>query len=390
MRDSPIILDKWSFGSICVVPYECAAPLATATGFVLPSAKGHHYLVTNYHVATGKHPVSNMPIDPAGHLPDRLLLALPRNGPSVPALHWTPVVIQLFDDDYRPMWVEHPRYGSKFDVVLLPFSIPGHASCVAVDPKADDIIALFPGSSVSIVGFPHGLAGPALTAIWKTGAIASEPDLLVNDEDYFWIDANTRPGMSGAPVIARRLGSFLSTQGSVVSCPSPMDRLLGVYAGRAMDAKDMTLGRVWRWRGVEEILCAAEARTAQGMPVAPTGTIGHYLESPMPTIRNSSAQIVLPGPLGPITNTIHVGEMLVQVATLDERFGTSLERLKLAARVVAACNAAAPGGEIELPGESTKLLAECLRTPAGWGYPKGAHQVVDLIEQTASRLESIA
>ena len=53
------------------------------------------------------------------------------------------------------------------------------------------------GMPISIIGFPLGMSGPSRMAIWKTGHIATEPDVDYNGEPFFIIDATTRQGMSG-------------------------------------------------------------------------------------------------------------------------------------------------------------------------------------------------
>lgn len=378
------LVDKWSFASIPIIPYSFSMSLGTASGFTVRLPSGRRYLITNYHVVSGKRPDSGIVLRKDGHVPDRMLMALPQFEQDVPTLRWQPHVQLLIDKDFRHAWIEHPDYGCAFDVVALPLSNLNDGQGYYIDAREGEDVGLFPGSTVSIIGFPYGLSGPFLSAIWKTGAIASEPNLPVNDQDFFWVDANSRPGMSGSPVIARRLGSYITSDGNTCIATSPVDRLLGVYAGRALDAADMTMGRVWRWGGVEKILKLAESQLEDGSLRAYPATIGHFSETDMPTIRNRQADFQN---ANGIMEMITVAKLLPFVASLDIRFRGSLEMLKTQAAIVATCNAATDTIEIKAP--VAAILAECLRVPQGWAYPPGYVQIVELIEKTVEELEAI-
>jgi hypothetical protein len=67
-------------------------------------------------------------------------------------------------------------------------------------------IVLTPGYTVSIVGFPFGLAQGAGLAIWKTGTVASDLGVNWTGRPMFLVDTTSRPGMSGSPVYGVRSG----------------------------------------------------------------------------------------------------------------------------------------------------------------------------------------
>ncbi len=112
-------------------------------------------------------------------------------------------------------------------------------------------IQVFPALPVSVIGFPLGLSAGGSWPIWKTGHIASDPEV-----DYepgrpaFLIDATTRSGMSGAPVVVR-LENFRTRDGGYSIASGFRTRLLGVYAGRIHDQSE--IGRVWRPNVLEEM-----------------------------------------------------------------------------------------------------------------------------------------
>src|SRR5206468_3833715 len=90
-----------------------------------------------------------------------------------------------------------------------------------------------PAEGVSIVGFPFGITGGGAFAIWTRGFVASEPDVDLEDLPSFLVDARTRPGQSGSPVIAYSSGGMTTlADGSSAMFGGPVTNLLGVYSGR--------------------------------------------------------------------------------------------------------------------------------------------------------------
>lgn len=116
-----------------------------------------------------------------------------------------------------------------------------------------------PGGRVSVIGFPFGISTSqepgGRTAVWTTGYVASDPSINFRDLPCFMIDARTRSGQSGSPVIAIRIFASTVTLGSgivkVLGQP-PEVRLVGVYSGRI--GGDTDLGVVWKLETLQEIL----------------------------------------------------------------------------------------------------------------------------------------
>jgi hypothetical protein len=109
---------------------------------------------------------------------------------------------------------------------------------------------------VFILGYPLGLTKQGVVPIWKRGSIASEPFFYTTDGPIILIDALTRAGMSGAPVLC--FGNEIATiEGTEVKGATPTDPLLvGVYAGRegaTSEETNMALGRVWKKELLDEI-----------------------------------------------------------------------------------------------------------------------------------------
>ena len=222
--------------------------LMSGTGFII-SHDADNYLITNWHVVTCRNPLDNQPLLSTGqadpnklnvwyHLKDRLGA-------------WISLPEELLDNDSGDRkWLEHPD-GSNIDIVALPISNNDKAIIYPLDLKLSytDLI-ISPSESVSIVGFPYGVGSLGKFPIWKTGHIASDIDLNYKNKPVFLIDATTKPGMSGAPVIAKRIGMQKTSTGFKMSGEST--KFLGIYSGRILDDSD--IGMVWKPDVLDSIL----------------------------------------------------------------------------------------------------------------------------------------
>ena len=117
---------------------------------------------------------------------------------------------------------------------------------------ADAGVAAEPAMPVSIIGFPLGLSPDGAFPIWKTGHIASDPDIDYQGRPAFLIDATTRGGMSGSPVVIRMYGGYLTRARQNVIGRRQITRFLGVYSGRIH--VEAEIGLVWRPHVIQDIL----------------------------------------------------------------------------------------------------------------------------------------
>ena len=139
------------------------------------------------------------------------------------------------------------------------------------DPWLPRYVDLGVGDDVTVVGFPFGVNVNAL-GIWTRASIASEYDADYEGLPVFLVDARTRDGQSGSPVIFFRTGGYLTKYGALQLPPikeprspgAPINEdaprpdvpttleFLGVYSGRIDERSD--LGFVWRPSVVREII----------------------------------------------------------------------------------------------------------------------------------------
>lgn len=223
--------------------------LSTATGFIV-SYEEKHFLITNWHVLTGRNPETNKVLSKTGGIPDEIQIV---HHSSRRLGEWKKVSEELYDSSGKRRWLEHPK-GKDVDVVALPLiKIDNDIEIYDLDLSLSqtDIIAQ-PAMPVSIIGFPFGLVSAGAFPIWKTGHIASDPDLDYNNTPAFLIDATTRGGMSGSPVVLRLSGGYRDSNGNWIISSGTKTKLLGVYSGRIHGNSE--IGKVWRPKLIPEIL----------------------------------------------------------------------------------------------------------------------------------------
>jgi hypothetical protein len=218
------------------------ASIGVATGFVVEK-NNKRYLMTNRHVVLfcGQDP---SPDDVGGWICANKLAI--RHYQSVgQGMSWVWVTEELLDATGKPRWLEHPTLHGQVDLVALPLA---HTENLLFHPldlelrKIDMVVSA--GDPVSIVGFPFGMAETAGLPIWKTGTVASDPDVNFNDRPMFIVDTTSRPGMSGSPVYAVRTGAYRSADGSLrTATVSYIAKFLGVYSEQNLNAE---LGGVWK------------------------------------------------------------------------------------------------------------------------------------------------
>lgn len=238
--------------SICTVPLELLAnkkPMGVATGFVWKRGQ-QHYLVTNWHVITGKNTQTGKLELPARPESFRALFNFPTGD-----FGKSEAYIDLRDTNGKPLWFVHPS-GGRIDVVVLPLNLSPTAALdlSPINLHTSKPLRIQIGMEVFILGYPFGMDPPGFP-VWKRGTIASEPDLVPSTIGYYLVDTASRPGMSGAPVILRSWTNDY-VDGSVrVMMDTPATNFIGIYSGRLYAALDEAqIGMVWHQSYIEEII----------------------------------------------------------------------------------------------------------------------------------------
>ena len=240
--------------------------LAIASGFFW-SYKLDFYLITNWHNVTGWDRANNRSLSAFAAQPTHLNVPLLRKSNQTD-LDQTFAVrnrhdVALYGEDGKPVWLEHPTYGSEVDVVALKIAPLDDEIISKPINMLDDFVDFEPyvGDDVFVLGYPGGIDGGHELAIWKRGSIASQPYVDIGELPKLLIDTATRRGMSGSPVIARRSGLTVPRG---VSDPATLsgetiigqaDTFLGIYSGRVGDDPlGLQLGIVWKAAVLDEIV----------------------------------------------------------------------------------------------------------------------------------------
>lgn len=220
--------------------------LGQGTGFLIRH-DAQLFLITNWHVVTGRHPVTGDSIGGSSSLPEFIEVSFPLflGGD----LYWTVQRIELYASGGEARWYVHPYSPpgeGGTDVVALPIDEEPPSAYAypledAVDPRD-----LSPGAELNIVGYPFGVRTSA--AVWSRATVASEPRHGFNEDPVYLVDARSRSGQSGSPVVTTDSRSL--TDGPPQA--KAQWRLAGIYSGR-VDA-ELDLGRVWWPIVIREVL----------------------------------------------------------------------------------------------------------------------------------------
>lgn len=257
-KPKEIFPDLLSFTSIPITMYfnETKQKLASATGFIY-KRKGKLYLITNWHNVTGKNPDTKKQICQHGGVPDIISLTLLKS--QIPKIDWQNYTINLYDNKKKADWLVHPLHKEKVDVVAIELEIDDSFDGIfkPINDIHFDNFKIEVSDNVYILGFPFELNGGGYFPIWKRASIASEPDIDYGGLPKLFVDTASRKGMSGSPVIFRRMGLHGGENGKLIpkSIMGEIQGFVGVYSGRIGKTEiDAQLGIVWKKDVIDEII----------------------------------------------------------------------------------------------------------------------------------------
>lgn len=243
-----INIDPCSTYSVRLELLSSNRQLAMATGFIIIH-KMTPFLITNWHVLSGINPETNQVLSQNGSVPDTIRV---HHHHSSRLGIWIAKTYSLYDNKGNAKWIEHSE-GKSIDVAVLPL-VPMDKDVIVYSfdlSMADEDAIPVPGMPVFIIGFPFGMSTAGVLPIWKTGHIASDPDINYEGKPIFLIDATTRGGMSGAPVILRLMGGYKTKSGKLI-LSGGVTKFLGIYSGRIHEYAE--IGKVWKPHLINDIL----------------------------------------------------------------------------------------------------------------------------------------
>jgi hypothetical protein len=224
--------------SFCVTPITLLfndVELSNATAFfysVIVDGAPTLRLVSNWHVFSGRHiDPPNKALSENGAIPNRIKFQVMKVLPgNIVELHHQ--FANLYDADDKAIWRQH-QSKSDIDVAVLNLG-QGLNGFLAegINEKARYDIKIEIGNDVFVLGYPLGFSHFIKTPIWKRGSIASEPHAETPESrNRIVIDATTRSGMSGSPVVLREKTHYVSEGGEIVQHANA-SRFIGVYSSR--------------------------------------------------------------------------------------------------------------------------------------------------------------
>ncbi|MFO1101633.1 MAG: trypsin-like peptidase domain-containing protein [Methylocystis sp.] len=248
-------IDPYSVSTVPIEMYFNDTPLSLGTSFIWEK-DNRHFLITNWHNVSGKSAATGKHLSTTAAEPNWLHAWM--NHKSGLGNKF-PCIIEILDANGHPVWWVHPKFGRSIDVVAIPIVPNENAAMYAINQMPNEQLALMVGMDVFILGYPFGL-GPSGLPIWKRGSIASEPEIFSDTQQFMLVDAASRPGMSGSPVIRRSWGTHFLAEGGVTMNAGVETMFVGIYSGRLAtnDTSDPQLGLTWPANLVEQIIAGAQ------------------------------------------------------------------------------------------------------------------------------------
>jgi hypothetical protein len=224
-------VDPQSLMTTPVHLFKGAREVSQGTGFFYGNMRADQpgeidtvFLVTNYHVLTGHAP--KVKTAASG---DRIRFLLHNDENDLENVRW--IELPLYDAHDNPIWVASETYASS-DVVLVPLPASTYSRIklyVFTEAHTLTPIRIRPTSGATLLGYPYGFFDRKhWLPIWKTGHVASEPDVDFEGEPTFLVDVSAFPGMSGSPVLAVANGIYETEEGLMRS--GTAHKLLGIFS----------------------------------------------------------------------------------------------------------------------------------------------------------------
>ena len=257
--------------STAVTPIELIADdnvFGHGTGFIWSNDQGQ-FLITNWHNLSGQNPFDGSYLNLGGKVPDSIRIYPAYLVGPKQLIQRTPVTIPLFETFHEPTCKQHRHFLElRIDIAAIkldPAQQPEQGKLAALNQLGDQP-KLFShvGSNVFVVGYPFAEHEDLHRfPLWKRGSIASEPLIGWQGRPIFLIDAASRPGMSGSPVIRKIFGPAPIWNGDefYIQGDSIMrQEFVGIYSGHLRSKQqDVTIGIAWYGKLIPEVLANPDA-----------------------------------------------------------------------------------------------------------------------------------
>lgn len=243
--------------------------IGPASGFLI-RYHATWFVVTNWHVLSGRNPATGQPLHRMGAVPSQCRFNVISRDGAADELRWTTHTFDLGDlAAGTANWRQHPRAGQDVDIAVLPLEDgqQGLAKDLLEEGAHDPHFWIDLGDELFLPGFPLGIAVAGAMPIWKRASLATSPEF--QNGPTFLVDTASREGMSGSPCLALSNWRYYrkdpeTLKMKVIERPISW-RLLGVYSGRLDpgDGLGAQLGIVWRDVVLTEVLAGGVPATVE-------------------------------------------------------------------------------------------------------------------------------
>ena len=279
-------MQKLHFLSLTTVPIEVLSAqgthLSDATGFFYKITDSKLFLITNWHVVTGRNHIKPSH-SKTGAVPCSLRVKLHKRQKTLneqkniklSSLMELDIKVNS-ENGNNPIWLEHPEFKERVDVVGIEIKnekeLEEKCTFNSLNQWKSFNDRYIPQvmDDVFVVGYPWGISGSkGAIPIYKKGCIATDPIINFEGRPRLLIDCRTTEGMSGSPVIVSHSGIWMPdgnlTDNSVFGT---IDNFLGIYSGRLYDqsipggstGEISEIGVVWK----KELLASITSKGIQG------------------------------------------------------------------------------------------------------------------------------
>jgi len=203
--------------------------VSQGTGFYYVAVQGSQqilFLVTNYHVFSGSAPTEGKA--PIG---DNVIFYLHKD-PDNPGLT-KQIRFPIFNKIGKPIWLSSKEV-LEADVAVIPIvsSLVADAKVFGIsDDWTGGNVKLRPTSTITLIGYPYGFYDKKnCLPVWKTGSMASEPEMDFEGKPLLLVDVSAFPGMSGSPTFAIAHGAYEMLEGAMTV--GHVNKFLGIFASQ--------------------------------------------------------------------------------------------------------------------------------------------------------------
>lgn len=240
--------------SLVTTPIEILAEntkaiIGNASGFIVKYCD-IHFLVTNWHVFSGKNYQTGELLHSSGAVPGFINFNITyRDENQIEHTYRFEEPISYFNFN---VWKEHPSTEHKHDVAVFPIeylvkNIGNTIEALNIEDTKLIETDFRVMDNIFIVGYPlKNKSTPNKYPVYKTGTIASEPNVK-EFLPHILVDSKTKSGMSGSLVVIKK--SVVEKKYDFNSALHfNQTKILGIYSGRESVSKDYyeaELGIIW-------------------------------------------------------------------------------------------------------------------------------------------------